>query len=165
MHVNQQVGLILSKSNLSLMLTLCELSRNQGIQMIDELEKNLESCYHEFEATAKSLLNASDWISVAAALGNMPALVMKLQTQQLQKIMESWIKAQLRISAVSREAIATWQRDSATALQEGAGAMPLSATLRGLFGEAAKAPVQTSVQNSAQASGLKGQVLPISFSQ
>lgn len=142
MHVNQQVGLILSKSNLSLMLTLCELTRNQGIQMIDELEKNLESCYREFETTAKDLLNASDWISVAAALGNMPYLVMRLQTQQLQKIMESWIKTQLRISSVSRDAIATWQRDSATALQEGAGAMPLSATLRSFFGQTTPTTLQ-----------------------
>ena len=159
MHVNQQVGLTLSKSNLSLMLTICELTRNQSIQMIDELEKNLESCYREFEATAKNLLNANDWISVAAALGNMPYLVMKLQTQQLQKIMESWIKAQLRISSVSREAIANWQRESATALQEGAGAMPLSATLRSLFGEASPTPLQPPTPK------VQGQVLPVRFAK
>ncbi|MBU3725015.1 MAG: hypothetical protein FGM18_05820 [Burkholderiaceae bacterium] len=157
MHVNQQVGLTLSKSNLSLMLTLCELTRSQGIQMLDELEKNLESCYHEFEATAKNLLSANDWISVVAALGNMPYLVMRLQTQQLQKILESWIKTQLRVSTVAREAVSNWQRESATALQETAGAMPLSATLRGFYGQAPATPPQ------ASATTTQGRVLPLTF--
>lgn len=157
MHVNQQVGLILSKTNLSLMLTLCELTRNQGIQMIDELEKNLESCYQEFESTAKNLLGAQDWISVAAALSNMPLLVMRMQTQQVQKVMESWIKTQLKISTVSREAIANWQRESAAALQESAGAMPLSATLRSLVGATAPGGTRTS------APGPQAQMLPVHF--
>ena len=135
MNINQQAALTLSKSNLSLLLTLCELSRNQSAQMINELGTQLESCYKEFESTSQALLQASDWAAVYSALGNMPLLVMRLELHQFQKVLESSIAAQLRISAVSREAMANWQRETALALQEGAGAMPLSATFRGFFGK------------------------------
>lgn len=135
MNINQQAALTLSKSNLSLLLTLCELGRNQSAQMINELETQLESCYKEFESTSQALLQASDWAAVCSALSNMPLLVMRLQLHQSQKVLESSIAAQLRISTVSREAMANWQRETALALQEGAGAMPLSTTLRGFFGK------------------------------
>ena len=134
MNINQQAALTLSKSNLSLLLTICELGRSQSTQMINELEVQLESCYKEFESTSQALLQANDWTTVCSALSNMPLLVMRLQLHQVQKILESSIAAQLRISAVSREAMANWQRETALALQEGAGAMPLSTTLRGFFG-------------------------------
>jgi hypothetical protein len=75
----------------------------------------------------------------------MPLLVMRLQLHQSQKVLESSIAAQLRISTVSREAMANWQRETALALQEGAGAMPLSTTLRGFFG---KGPADSASMNS-----------------
>jgi hypothetical protein len=90
-------------------------------------------------------LKANDWAAVCSALSNMPLLVMRLQLHQFQKVLESSIAAQLRISAVSREAMANWQRDTALALQEGAGAMPLSTTLRGFFG---KGPTDSARVNS-----------------
>lgn len=130
MNINRQAALTLSKSNLGLLLTLCELSRSQSAQMISELEAQLESCYKEFESTSRALLQANDWVAVCSALSNMPLLLMRLQAQQFQKVLESSIAAQLRISAVSREAVANWQRETALALQESAGAMPLSAALR-----------------------------------
>jgi hypothetical protein len=145
MNINQQAALTLSKSNLSLLLTLCELGRNQSAQMINELETQLESCYKEFESTSQALLQASDWAAVCSALSNMPLLVIRLQLHQFQKVLESSIAAQLRISAVSREAMANWQRETALALQEGAGAMPLSTTLRGFFG---KGPADSAGMNS-----------------
>ena len=135
MNINQQTALTLSKSNLSLLLTLCELGRTQSAQMINELEIQLESCYKDFESTSQALLQANDWVAVSSALSNMPLLVMRLQLHQFQKILESSIVAQLRISAVSRDAMANWQRETALALQESAGAMPLSTTLRGFFGK------------------------------
>ena len=145
MNINQQTALTLSKSNLSLLLTLCELGRTQSAQMINELEIQLESCYKDFESTSQALLQANDWAAVSSALSNMPLLVMRLQLHQVQKILESSIAAQLRISAVSREAMANWQRETALALQERAGAMPLSTTLRGFFG---KGPADSASMNS-----------------
>ncbi|MFN4899937.1 MAG: hypothetical protein ACK5GG_00630 [Betaproteobacteria bacterium] len=145
MNINQQAALTLSKSNLSLLVTLCELGRTQSAKMINELEIQLESCYKEFESTSQALLQASDWAAVCSALSNMPLLVMRLQLHQSQKILESSIAAQLRISTVSREAMANWQRETALALQEGAGAMPLSTTLRGFFG---KGPADSASMNS-----------------
>jgi hypothetical protein len=130
MNINRQAALTLSKSNLGLLLTLCELSRSQSAQMISELGAQLESCYKEFESTSQALLQANDWQAVCSALSNMPLLLMRLQYHQFQKVLESSIAAQLRISAVSREAVANWQRETALALQESAGAMPLSAALR-----------------------------------
>jgi hypothetical protein len=145
MNINQQAALTLSKSNLSLLVTLCELGRTQSAKMINELEIQLESCYKEFESTSQALLQASDWAAVCSALSNMPLLVIRLQLHQSQKVLESSIAAQLRISTVSREAMANWQRETALALQEGAGAMPLSTTLRGFFG---KGPADSASMNS-----------------
>jgi hypothetical protein len=145
MNINQQAALTLSKSNLSLLVALCELGRTQSAKMINELEIQLESCYKEFESTSQALLQASDWAAVCSALSNMPLLVMRLQLHQSQKVLESSIAAQLRISTVSREAMANWQRETALALQEGAGAMPLSTTLRGFFG---KGPADSASMNS-----------------
>jgi hypothetical protein len=156
MNINQQAALTLSKSNLSLLLTLCELGRSQSAQMINELETQLESCYKEFESNSKALMQASDWAAVCSALSNMPLLVMRLQLHQFQKVLESSIAAQLRISAVSREAMANWQRETALALQEGAGAMPLSTTLRGFFG---KEPADTA--SIGYGPRTLGQLLPI----
>ena len=156
MNINQQAALTLSKSNLSLLLTLCELGRGQSAQMINELETQLEACYKEFESTSQALLQASDWAAVCSALSNMPVLVMRLQLHQFQKVLESSIAAQLRISAVSREAMANWQRETALALQEGAGAMPLSAAFRGFFG---KGPAESANINAS--SRPPGQLLRI----
>ncbi|NBW00409.1 MAG: hypothetical protein EBR85_01610 [Betaproteobacteria bacterium] len=134
MNINQQAALTLSKSNLSLLLTLCELGRSQSAQMINELEAQLESCDTEFHLATKALLQANDWNAACWAVINLPLLVSRLQIHQLQKIFEASVAAQLRVTAVSREAMASWQRETALALQETAGAMPLSTALRGLFG-------------------------------
>lgn len=159
MNINQQIGLTLGKSNLTLLLSLCELGRNQTAVMINELEKNLEICTHEFESAAKDLLSAGDWVSVATSLGSMPLLIMRLQIHQIQKNLETWVSAQLRITSVSREAISAWQRETVTALQERAGAMPLSTTLRGFFGS------EPQTDHSAKRTQPLGQLLPIAFNK
>jgi hypothetical protein len=154
MNINQQAALTLSKSNLSLIVTLCELGRSQSTKTISELETQLESCYKEFESSSQALLQANDWATVCSALSNIPLLVMRLQLHQFQKVLESSVAAQLRISAVSREAMANWQRETALALQEGAGAMPLSTTLRGFFGnDHAKGPGAASLIPVADGAG------------
>ena len=135
--LNNQAGVKLAKANISLAVRLSELAHQQNSMWMDSLQKNLSGCYSEFEANAKNALSAGDWASMSMAWATMPLLMMKMQTRQIQQMLEYNAKLQQQTNSMLRDGLATWQREAAIAMQEGAGAMPLSTALRNWFDGAA----------------------------
>jgi len=62
---------------------------------------------------------------------------MKMQTRQIQQMLEFNARIQQQTNTILRDAMSNWQKDAALAMQESAGAMPLSTALRNWFDGAA----------------------------
>lgn len=135
--MNNEASAKLAKANISLAVRLSELAHQQNSLLMDSLQKNLSSCYAEFETNAKNALSAGDWISMSTAWATIPLLMMKMQTRQIQQMLEFNAKIQQQTNTILKDAMSNWQKDAALAMQESAGAMPLSTALRNWFDGAA----------------------------
>jgi len=152
MNINQQATLDMIKANVTLYQKTCELLHRQSAQAIENLQKATHSCETEIGQDLKRSLESGNWNAAMMAWANMPLIVMKLSTQHAQEILESGIKTQLQTTNAYKDAIAAWQRNLSLALQEGAGAMPMSATLRNFFNGSVPSHEHTSHAKSEKSS-------------
>lgn len=135
--MNNDASAKLTKANISLAVRLSELAHQQNSLLMDSLQKSLSGCYAEFETNAKNALSAGDWISMSTTWATIPLMMMKMQTRQIQQMLEFNAKIQQQTNTILRDAMSNWQKDAALAMQESAGAMPLSTALRNWFDGAA----------------------------
>ncbi len=135
--MNNEASAKLTKANISLAVRLSELAHQQNSLLMDSLQKTLSGCYAEFETNAKNALSAGDWISMSTTWATIPLMMMKMQTRQIQQMLEFNAKIQQQTNTILRDAMSNWQKDAALAMQESAGAMPLSTALRNWFDGAA----------------------------
>lgn len=139
-NITTDAQMRLAKANLALTARLYELGHQQNMLLLEGLQKTLSESFQEFQSSAKSALGAGDWAAFSTIWTTMPLLVMKMQARQMQQILEFNAKTQQTMNMVLREAMSSWQKDAGAALQESAGAMPMSTALRDWFNGAALVP-------------------------
>ncbi len=132
-NLNTDAQMKLAKANLALTARLYELGHQQNMLLIEGLQKTLSEAFAEFQAAAKTALGAGDWAAFSTAWTTMPLLMLKMQTRQMQQILEFNAKTQQNMNMVLRDAMSSWQKDAGAALQETAGSMPVSTALRNWF--------------------------------
>lgn len=139
-NMNTDAQMRLAKANLTLIARMYELGHQQNILLLEGLQKTLTESFQEFQSSAKSALGAGDWAAFSTAWTTIQFLTMKMQARQMQQILEFNAKTQQNMNTILREAMSNWQKDAGAALQESAGAMPLSTALRDWFNGAAPIP-------------------------
>lgn len=132
-NLNNEVADKLAKANINLALKWCELLHNENMQLLQSFQKGCVNCHQELENNAKKALGSNDWVSMNMSWMTLPMTLMKMQSWQTQQLFEFNAKVQQQANAMLRDAVSGWQKEVAAAMQEGAGAMPLSSALRNWF--------------------------------
>lgn len=130
MRLDPQSSLALYKVNLQLYFRFCDLLRENGLRWAAAGRDTFEACTTEFERAATRTLDAGDWKAVGFVAGDLYWKALQQQTQALQRFAETVVANQTGFATALQDALANWQKAAAVALQETAGAMPVSAMLQ-----------------------------------
>jgi uridylate kinase len=133
MNLNNQSAMTLAKANMAMSLKLCSLMRHYHSQVMGDMQKHLDACQAEFEAKTQESINANDWTGIMTAWMNSPLVFTRLQNTHMQEAMQTAMSAQLTLNNEMKDAMGSWQKETAAAMQEGVGAMPMSTTMRDYF--------------------------------
>jgi hypothetical protein len=133
MNLNNQSAMTLAKANMAFSLKLSSLMRNYNSQVMRDFQKHLEACQAEFESKTQESLAANDWASMFTAWMSAPMVFSRLQNTHMQEVMQTAMSSQLSLSNEMKDAMSGWQKETAGALQEGVGAMPMSTSMRDYF--------------------------------
>jgi hypothetical protein len=140
MRLDPQSSLALYKVNLQFYFRLCDLLRENGLRWAAAGRDTFEACATDFEHAATRTLDAGDWKAVGFVAGDLYWKALQQQTQALQRFAETVVANQTGFATALQDAVASWQKEAAAALQESAGAMPISAMLQSWLEPPAPAP-------------------------
>lgn len=130
MYFDPQSSLALYKVNLKFYFRLCDLVRENLLRWSDAGNHALDTCAAELETAATRLLDAGDWHAMGFVAGDLYWKALQSQTNAIQHMTETILGSQSSFASALQESISTWQKESAEALKETTGAMPISTTLQ-----------------------------------
>lgn len=129
MYLDPQSSLALYKVNLKFYFRLCDLMRENMLRWSEAGNHSLDTCAAELETAATRLLDAGDWRAMGFVASDLFWKALQLQTGAMQHMTETVLGSQSSFASSLQAAISIWQKESAEALKETAGAMPISTAL------------------------------------
>ncbi len=130
MYLDAQSSLTLYKVNLQYGFRLCDLLRDNALRCSEAGSRALDSCAVQLEDAATRMLEASDWSSLGLVSSDLAWKALQLHNAAIQRTAETALDHQAALQRAVQAAVAGWQQDSAAALREARGAMPISTTLQ-----------------------------------
>lgn len=130
MYLDAQSSLTQYKVNLQFYFRLCDLLRENGLRWSEAGNRAVDACAAELESASTRMLDARDWNSLGFVASDLGWKALQLQCGAVQQLAETTLNNQSAFSAAVQEAVSSWQKDSAAALKESTGAMPISTTLQ-----------------------------------
>lgn len=130
MYLDPQTSLALYKVNLKFYFRLCDLARENLLRWSEAGNRSLDTTAAELETGATRMLDAADWRTMGFVASDLFWRSLQLQANAMQHMAETVLSSQGATASAVQEAISAWQKDSAAALKETAGAMPISTSMQ-----------------------------------
>ena len=130
MYLDAQSSLKLYKINLQFCFRLCDLLRESGVHWSEAGNRAVDGCAAELESATTRMLDAGDWNALGFVAGDLFWKALQLQTGAVQQLAETVLGNQTAVASGVQAAVSEWQRESAAALKESTGAMPISTSLQ-----------------------------------